>query len=278
MNVPNFLKRGLPVVASILILLIFTAAIGAPWISPYDPTEVVLAQKFAGLSQEHLLGCDHLGRDVLSRLLHGARISVGSTAIILSLVLFLGFLVGITAGYFGGGIDSVLMRLCDVFLTFPTFILAMFMISILGTGMTNVILAVSLTHWAWYARIIRGLMLTLKNREYVLAARVAGTGPFGLLRHHILPTVTAQLIILSTLDIGHMMLHVSGLSFLGLGVTPPMAEWGVMISDARQYVWSRPELIFLPGCMIFLTVMAFNLVGDAFRDALDPALKKELSL
>ena len=278
MIVPNNLERGLPVVAAILILLIFIAAIGAPWISPYDPTEVVLAQKFAGFSQEHLLGCDHLGRDVLSRLLHGARISVGSTAIILSLVLFLGFLVGATAGYIGGGIDSALMRLCDIFLTFPTFILAMFMISILGTGMTNVILAVSLTHWAWYARIIRGLVLTLKNREYILAARVAGTGPFGLLRHHILPPVAAQLIILSTLDIGHMMLHVSGLSFLGLGVTPPMAEWGVMISDARQYVWSRPELIFLPGCMIFLTVMAFNLVGDTLRDALDPALKKELPL
>ncbi len=166
------------------------------------------------------------------------------------------------------------MRVCDVFLTFPTFILAMFMVGVLGTGIVNVILAVSLTHWAWYARIIRSLALSLKNREYVLAARVSGSGRMKTAWLHILPPIFAQLVILATLDIGHMMMHVSGLSFLGLGVAPPTPEWGVMISDARQFVWTHPELIMYPGLMIFITVMAFNLLGDAMRDALDPALQE----
>jgi nickel transport system permease protein len=204
--------------------------------------------------------------------MYGARVSLGSAAIIVALVLGLSLMVGLLAGYAGGPVDAALMRLCDVFLTFPTFILAMFMVGILGMGLTNVILAIVLTHWAWYARIIRGLTLSLKNREYVLAARAAGTPPVKLAARHILPGVFVQLIVLATLDIGHMMLHVSGLSYLGLGVRPPTPEWGVMINDARQYIATRPLLILYPGLMIFLTVMSFNLLGDALRDALDPAL------
>ncbi len=263
-------QRGLVGFALVLVLLLGAGAAFAPVLTPYDPTEVNLADKFAEPSAEHLLGCDHLGRDVVTRLLYGARTSLGSVMVIAGVILLLGFAVGATAGYMGGAVDSTLMRICDVFLTFPTFILAMFMIGVLGTGIVNVILAVALTHWAWYARIIRSFVLSLKNREYVLAARVAGTGRFMTVARHVLPPVFAQLAILATLDIGHMMMHVSGLSFLGLGVTPPMAEWGVMIADARQFVWTHPELIMYPGLAIFLTVMAFNLLGDAMRDALDP--------
>lgn len=269
------LRRGVVALSVLMVLGIAVTAAFAPAIAPADPTEVVLERKFAPPSSEHLLGCDHLGRDVFSRLVHGTRVSVSSVGAILGIVLVLGFVVGATAGYAGGAVDTALMRFCDVFLTFPTFILAMFLIGVLGTGMTNVILAVALTHWAWYARIIRSMVLSLKTREYVLAARVAGTGRLRILQRHILPPVSAQLLILCTLDIGHMLLHVSGLSFLGLGITPPTPEWGVMINDARQYIWSRPELIFLPGMMIFLTVMAFNLLGDAMRDALDPALQED---
>jgi nickel transport system permease protein len=167
------------------------------------------------------------------------------------------------------------MRICEVFLTFPTFILAMFLISIMGMGMTNVILAIVLTHWAWYARIIRSLVLSLKNREYILAARVAGTSPLNIFFRHLAPPVLAQLVILATLDIGHMMLHVSGLSFLGLGIQPPTPEWGVMINDARQFIWTRPELIMYPGAMIFLAVIAFNIPGDTLRDSLDPVIRSE---
>jgi nickel transport system permease protein len=271
---PNWLKRHLRrglVAFSILALLVLAmSALFAPLLTAHDPTEIALANKFAAPDLDHPLGCDHLGRDVLSRLLHGARTSLGAVAVIVGGILLLGFAVGATAGYAGGVLDSTLMRICDVFLTFPTFILAMFMIGVLGTGLVNVILAVSLTHWAWYARIIRSLVLALKNRKHVLAARVSGTGKFMTMVRHVLPPVFAQLAILATLDIGHMMMHVSGLSFLGLGVRPPTPEWGVMIADARQYVWTHPELIMYPGLAIFVTVMAFNLLGDALRDALDP--------
>ena len=259
---------------AVLAALILASA-AAPMIVPWDPNEIDLSLKFAAPGNGHVLGCDHLGRDVLARLLYGARISLGATALILLTVLVLGFSVGAAAGYCGGAVDSLLMRVCDVFLTFPTFILAMFMVGVLGTGMTNVIIAISLTHWAWYARIVRSMVLALRARGYVTASRVAGSSHWKILVRHIAPSVLAQLAILMTMDIGHMMLHVSGLSFLGLGVVPPASEWGVMIADARNYIWSRPELILYPGVMIFVTVMVCNLLGDSLRDYLDPALTGE---
>jgi nickel transport system permease protein len=261
---------------SVITGLVLMAAV-APWLAPRDPNEVDLERKLSRPSRNHLLGTDHLGRDTLSRLIYGARVSLASVVAILVLVLVFSFVVGCVAGYAGGWLDSLLMRICDVFLTFPTFILAMFLIGVLGTGMLNVILAIVLTHWAWYARIIRSLVLSLKSREYVMASRVAGTRPVRLVLRHLVPPVAAQLLILATLDTGHMMLHVSGLSFLGLGIQPPVPEWGVMINDARQYLWTHPELILYPGLMIFLTVMAFNIPGDAVRDALDPSIRGEVS-
>lgn len=261
---------ALPVMAAVLLL-----ALLAPWIAPHDPNAVSLARKLAPPGPDHLLGTDHLGRDILSRLIWGARVSMGSVAAIAALIVLTSLVVGGLAGYLGGWVDSLLMRLCEVFLTFPTFILAMFLVGVLGTGLVNVVLAIALTHWAWYARIIRGLVLSLKHRDYVLAARVAGTRPWAVMLRHLAPPVCAQLAILATLDIGHMMLHVSGLSFLGLGVQAPTPEWGVMINDARTYIWTRPELLMYPGAMIFLSVLAFNLPGDALRDSLDPTIRGE---
>ncbi len=261
---------ALPMIGLILIMAIF-----APLIAPFSPDGVDLSQKLQSPGGKHLLGTDHLGRDILSRLIWGARTSMGSVLVIIVLVMLFSLVVGCVSGYLGGWIDSLFMRLCEVFLTFPTFILAMFFIGVLGTGMRNVILAIVLTHWAWYARIIRGLVLSLKNREYILASKVAGTSKLKIILHHLLPPVLAQLSILATLDIGHMMLHVSGLSFLGLGVQPPTPEWGVMINDARQYIWTRPDLVIYPGAMIFLAVLAFNIPGDALRDSLDPAIAAE---
>jgi nickel transport system permease protein len=268
----RLLSRRLTVIALLLATAVIIVAALAPVIAPYDPNEVALAKRLGGPSLSHWLGTDHLGRDLLSRLIFGARVSVGSVAAIVTCILILGFAVGCLAGFRGGLVDATLMRLCDVFLTFPTFILAMFLIGVLGTGLTNVIIAIVLTHWAWYARLIRGFVLSLKNREYILAAQMAGTPRVKIVIQHIVPPVFAQLVILATMDIGHMMLHVSGLSFLGLGITPPTAEWGVMINDAREFLWSSPGLIFFPGMMIFFTVMSFNLLGDALRDALDPTL------
>ncbi len=152
------------------------------------------------------------------------------------------------------------MRITDVFLTFPTLVLALFMVGMLGTGLVNLILAIALSHWAWYARIVRGIVMSLRHREFLLAARMSGA-VFRTFWEHLLPATFSQLVVLATLDVGHIMLHVSGLSFLGLGVTPPTAEWGVMINDARQFVWTAPMLILWPGLALFLSVMAFNILG-----------------
>ena len=276
MNILNTLfTRKLTWVALPVILAILVMALFAPWVAPYRPDDVNLERKLLSPNSQNLLGTDHLGRDILSRLIWGARISMGSVCIIIVLVMLFSLLVGCLSGFVGGWMDSLLMRLCEVFLTFPTFILAMFLIGVMGTGMVNVIIAIVLTHWAWYARIIRSLVLSLKNREYILASRVSGTKTWKIVVRHLIPPVMAQLTILATLDIGHMMLHVSGLSFLGLGVQPPTPEWGVMINDARQYIWTKPELIMYPGLMIFLAVLAFNIPGDTLRDSLDPTIRGE---
>lgn len=262
-------------IACCIIVLLVLAAIAGPWISPHDPDQVELTQRLRAPDATFLLGTDHLGRDILSRLIAGTRVSLGSVAITLVVILGLGITIGGISGFIGGRVDQIIMRITDVFLTFPTLVLALFMIGILGTGLVNVIIAIALSHWAWYARIVRGIVLSLRHREFLLAARLSGAGPIRIFVEHLLPATLSQLLVLATLDIGHMMLHVSGLSFLGLGVTPPTAEWGVMISDARQFVWTAPMLIFWPGFALFIAVMAFNILGDALRDRLDPHLRAE---
>ncbi|MGE4336451.1 MAG: nickel ABC transporter permease subunit NikC [Pigmentiphaga sp.] len=269
-------EAGWPVRLAIAILaaLLFAAVAGS-WVIPHDPTAVDLAMRLQDPSLSHWLGTDHLGRDILARLAAGTRVSLGTVAITMALILFLGIVIGGTAGFVGGRTDQIIMRTTDIFLTFPTLVLSLFMIGILGTGLVNVIIAIALSHWAWYARIVRGIVLSLVHRDYVLAARLAGLSPARVFVRHLLPATFAQLLVLATLDIGHIMLHVSGLSFLGLGVTAPTAEWGVMISDARQFVWTEPLLMFWPGLALFVSVMAFNLLGDAARDRLDPSIRME---
>lgn len=270
------IKGSWPVRLSLLIvLLLILAATAGPWIVPYDPDQVDLLRRLMPPSAEHWLGTDHLGRDILSRLVAGVRVSLGSVVVTLGLILLLGVTIGGAAGFAGGRTDRVLMRTADIFLTFPTLVLALFMIGMLGTGLVNVVVAIALSHWAWYARIVRGIVLSLRHREFLLAARMSGAGPVRIFVRHLLPATFSQLIVLATLDIGHIMLHVSGLSFLGLGVAPPAAEWGVMISDARQFVRTAPLLVLWPGLALFLSVMAFNILGDAMRDRLDPHLRAE---
>lgn len=256
-------------------VLVLLAVLG-PWLAPYDPALVDLSERLLPSSSRHWLGTDHLGRDVLSRLIVGAQLSLGSVLMTLTLVLALGIGIGGLAGFVGGRIDMLLMRLCDMFLTFPTLVLAFFLIALLGTGLTNVIIAIALSHWAWYARMVRGMVIAQRGRDYVIASRLAGASRITRVRQHILPNVAGQLLVLASMDIGHMMLHVSGLSFLGLGVSPPTPEWGVMINDAKEFIWTQPQLLLWPGLMIFFSVMAFNLLGDALRDRLDPALRTEV--
>ncbi|PMK01585.1 nickel ABC transporter permease subunit NikC [Vibrio sp. 10N.261.55.A7] len=256
----------------VLILLMFVALF-APWLAPYDPNEIDLSQRLLGISSEHWFGTDHLGRDLFSRLVTATSVSLGAVFVTLALMLVIGVGLGGLAGFVGGRTDQVIMRICEVFMTFPTVVLALFMVAILGTGLVNVIIAIAVTHWAWYARISRSLVLTVRHSDYLRAAKLAGVPPWARFRVHILPNIMVQLMVLATLDIGHVMLHVSGLSFLGLGVQSPTPEWGVMINDARQFIWTNPLLVIWPGLAILVSVMAFNLLGDAMRDKLDPNLE-----
>jgi len=268
--------KKLTAIALIVAAVLVAMAAFSPLLATANPDHTDIDRKLEPPSLSEPLGTDHLGRSIYSRLVYGARASLGSVAVIIAAILILSFVVGGASGYLGGTADAVIMRLCDVILTFPTFILALFLIGILGTGLTNVIIAIVMTHWAWYARMVRGMVLQLRNREHVLAAKVTGTPALLLGARHILPPVAAQMAVLASLDIGHMMLHVSGLSFLGLGVQPPTPEWGVMIGDARQFLRTAPQLMLFPGLMIFLSVMAANILGDALRDRLDPHLASEL--
>ena len=259
-------------VALILIAALVLIAVFAPLLAPFDPNEVDVTQKLQGWSERHWLGTDYLGRDVLSRLLYGARVSLGTSLLILCLVFIVGVVMGGISGFLGGKVDAVIMRVCDIFMTIPSTVLAVFFVGVLGVGMVNVVVAMTLAKWSWYARIVRSVVLSVRERDYILAARASGVSPLRILVEHILPGVYAQLVVLLTLDIGNTMLHVSGLSFLGLGISPPTAEWGVMINDARHFIYSQPMLVVMPGFMLFLSVMAFSRLGDALRDRLDPTL------
>ncbi len=258
-----------------IVAILVICAVAGNWLAPYDPNAMDLIGRLQSPNAAHWLGTDHLGRDILSRLMVGTRVSLGSVALCLVLILATGIVVGGASGLIGGRTDQMIMRVTDVFLTFPTLVLALFMVGMLGTGLVNVIIAIALSHWAWYARLVRGIVLSLKHRDFIAASTLAGANRVQVFIKHLLPATMSQLLVLATLDIGHMMLHVSALSFLGLGVSPPTPEWGVMISDARQYVWTEPLLVFWPGLALFCSVMAFNILGDAIRDKLDPHLCAE---
>lgn len=269
-NHGNWLRRMPLVLALTVVAVLLSAALFAPWIAPHDPNLISLADRLTGPSAEHWLGTDHLGRDILSRLIQGTRMSLGSVILCIALILAIAIPLGGAAGFLGGRLDQGLMRLCDGMMTFPTVVLALFLIGALGTGLLNVIIAIAISHFPFYARMVRSVVMNLRSTDYVLAARVCGAGRTRLFIDHFLPPIAAQMIVLASLDVGHMMLHVSGLSFLGLGVETPTAEWGVMISDARQFVFSQPMLIILPGLCLLFSVMAANILGDALRDRLDP--------
>lgn len=253
----------------IMIIFLLLIALIAPFFLPYAPDAIDLDNRFSPISTEHFLGTDHLGRDIFTRLVFGARISLFSVGIILVCVMFLGISIGGIAGFFGGKIDKFIMRICDLFLSLPTIVLSLFLVGILGAGLENVMLAIALTHWAWYARIIRSIVLGLKHREFVLLSQVYGASNWQIFKRNMLTPILTQCFVLATMDIGHIMLHIAGLSFLGLGVQPPQAEWGVMLSDSKDYVFSNPELLLYPGLALFIAVALFNMLGDSLRDYFD---------
>lgn len=247
----------------------------APWISPYDPNAQNLANRLQPpLSEGHLLGTDGLGRDVLSRLIHGSRISliVGFSAVLLSAVV--GVIVGLVSGYVGGWVDSLLMRIVDAWLAFPFLLLAIAIVAVLGRGIDNIVIALVITGWVLYARLVRGETLSLREREFVLSARGLGASPMSIMVKHILPNCLAPIMVVATLEVGVVIVTEASLSFLGLGASASEPSWGGMLADGRAYLTRAWWLATLPGLAIFVIVLAVNVLGDALRDALDPRHEK----
>jgi ABC-type dipeptide/oligopeptide/nickel transport system permease subunit len=269
----RFLKRKVSILGSIIILAFFFTAIFGPLIAPYDPLKQNLANSFQGISVEHLLGTDNLGRDTLSRLIYGARISLGISVVSVGLSLLVGLFLGVTAGYFGGKIETVIMRFVDILLAFPGILLAIAIVAILGNGLINTMIAVAIFSVPDFARIIRASVISLKEMEFVEACRAAGASDLKIIIKHIVPNSLSPLIVQATLMLGTAILTASGLSFIGLGVQPPNPEWGAMLSQARELLRSAPLAAIAPGTAITLVVLSFSLVGDGLRDALDPKLK-----
>jgi peptide/nickel transport system permease protein len=258
---------------ALVVLVVFVALFGQQ-LAPYSPTQVDVRNRLQPPSSQHWFGTDQVGRDVFSRVLAGARISLIMAAIILSISLTVGIAVGLIAGFSGGLVDELLMRLTDLFLAFPALILAIAVASTLGRGLNSTAIALTTVYWPWYARMARGQALTLKGQEYILAARSTGVPFIRMLWRHIWPNVLPVLLVQVTLDVGYAILSTSSLSFLGLGAQPPTPEWGAMITDGREYVRDHWWVTTFPGLALFVTVLGFNLMGDGLRDWLDPRLRR----
>ena len=266
-----FLSARWPVrLALLIIALLAIIALTSQWWLPYDPQAIDLPSRLLSPDSQHWLGTDHLGRDIFSRLLAATRVSLGSVIACLLLVLALGLIVGGSAGLMGGRVDQFTMRVADIFMTFPTSILSFFLVGVLGTGLTNVIIAIALSHWAWYARMIRTGVMQYRDRNFVRFSRCIGTPESFILFRHLVPSIAADLAVLSSLDVGWAIINISTLSFLGLGVQAPTPEWGAMLSEAKNVLTSNPTQMIVPGVAIVILVSAFNLMGDALRDVLDP--------
>ncbi|MEI2282930.1 nickel ABC transporter permease subunit NikC [Paenibacillus polysaccharolyticus] len=253
-------------VCATIVLLFFILALLAPWIAPHDPVKVNLLQKLKDPSAEHWLGTDHLGRDNLSRLLYGARVSIGFATMIFLSSLIIGLIVGSISGYLGGWVDNVLMRLCEGILAFPQLVLVLGIVGIFGPGLMQILLALMMVQWVHYARICRNMVVSLKERNFIAAARISGSSTWTIIRKHIIPNVQRPIVVMGTLEMGWAIMDISALSFLGLGIQPPNAEWGAMIHEGTGYIRSHPELMIYPGVAILLVVMTFNILGEALSD------------
>lgn len=261
-----------------IIVLFVLGAVLAPWIAPYDPYEISLQDQLAPPSLSHPLGRDLNGSDILSRILHGSRISL---AVGLLVVLFsgsIGICAGLVSGYYGGVTDSVLMRVVDILLAFPGLLLAIALVAVLGPRTSNVVLALTAMGWVSFARLARGQVLSVKEREYVLAARSLGQSDLGIMRRHILPNIMSPVIVQATFSVAGVIVAEASLSFLGLGAPPGTPSWGSMLSDGKQVLLQAPHVSIFPGLAIMLVVLSINLLGDELRDRLDPREVQKKSL
>lgn len=259
-----------------LTVLLFTAALAAPFLAPHDPSFQDSSRRLEGPSREHVFGLDDLGRDVFSRVVWGARVSlrVGLSVVIVSSLT--GVLLGALAGYFGGAIETIVMRVCDTLLAFPGILLAIALVAMLGPNLDNVIIALSIIGWVGYARLTRGQVLKIRQMDYVVAAQALGARSARVIARHVLPNVINPVIVMATLGLAGAILAEASLSFLGLGVQPPTPSWGAMLTSGRRYIGHADHLAIFPGLAIMLAVMGLNFLGDGLIDALDPKYRREV--
>jgi peptide/nickel transport system permease protein len=264
-------RNRLAMAGLVIVGILLVVAALAPWIAPHDPLTQDLSRRLLPPGTPgNLLGTDDFGRDILSRIIYGARITLYIIALVAVTAPVLGLLIGTVAGYFGGWIDAVLMRLTDIFLAFPRLILALALVAVLGPGIENAVLAIALTAWPPYARVARAETLTVRSSDYIAAIRLQGASPARIIAGHVVPMCLPSVIIRVTLDMAGVILIAAGLGFLGLGVLPPTPEWGLMISSGRKYLFEQWWVATMPGLAIFIVSLGFNLLGDGLRDVLDP--------
>lgn len=279
-SLPRVAKGNpLAVIGVVLVVIFVMCALFAPWIAPQDPAHIELPSRLASPSSTHWCGTDELGRDILSRLIYGSRISmlVGSCVVATSLAL--GLIVGSIAGYYGGGIDRFInVVVMNAFMSFPGILLAIAFVAFRGPGIFNLVLALSLGGWVGYARLVRGQALAVREREFVEAARALGASDLRIITRHILPNIIQPVIVQAAIGMAGAILAEATMSFLGLGVPPPTASWGAMLNDSRAHLFDAPHLVLFPAAAVMLAVLAFNFIGDALRDYLDPRSRIEAGL
>lgn len=268
-----FRKNKMAMLGLILVSLLFFVAFFIPLISPHDPYRVALDEQFLPPSSTYWLGTDNFGRDLLTRILYGARISLLVGIVPSFISLMIGAIMGIISGYYGGRIDFIIMRLADTMIAFPSLLLAMVVMYTLGANLFNIFIALSLVGWAGVARVVRSQTLALKEKEFIEAARAVGTTRAKIMVRHIFPNIVPTLIVLFSLSIPEAIMWESSLSFLGVGVQPPEASWGLLVAKGKEYLFASPLVAIMPGVAILITVLAFNFIGDGLRDALDPYMK-----
>lgn len=267
------IKNKMSLVGGSIVLIYIILAVLAPLISPYDPYEIDLVNKLQPPSSDHIMGTDDKGRDIFSRILYGSQLSLAVGFVSVFIGALFGIVLGIVSGYYGGWVDTIIMRFIDVLLAFPGLLLALAIVSALGPSLINVMIAVGVFSIPTFARIVRGSTLSVKKMEYIDAIRVLGASDLKIIFVHILPNILSPIIVQGTLRLATSILSVAGLSFLGMGAQPPTPEWGAMLSDGRDFLFTAPHIALFPGIAIALIVLGFNLFGDGLRDALDPRMK-----
>jgi peptide/nickel transport system permease protein len=268
-----FFGRWVVILGMIIMLFLFVASIFAPWLTAYDPIKTNVSESLQQPSREHILGTDILGRDVMSRIIYGARVSLMVGVIATSIAAITGMAMGLIAGYFGGWINNVIMRMTDALMCLPPIMLALAVAAILGGGLKNVMISVGISLVPTYCRLMCGEILSIKESDYVTAVILSGANHTRVMLRHLLPNSFPPILVLITLNMGIAILAEASLSFLGIGISPPEPAWGAMVSDGYRYLNTNPILSFAPGVAVMLVVLAFNLVGDGLRDALDPRLR-----